>query len=80
MRTLLSAVAVCSLLSLTACNSTAHKDHDGHDHADGVACCTTTGTCCKTSDAGLTKIGADAKKECVTCKTVGKDNCTTCKK
>jgi len=73
MRTLLTAVAVCSLLGLTACQNTGHKDH-GHDHADGVACCSTTGTCCKTSE-----IKTDAKKGCATCKAVGKENCATCK-
>lgn len=71
MRTLLTAVAVCSLLGLTACQ---HSNHKGHKHADGVKCCSTTGTCCKTSE-----IKTEAKKECATCKAVGKENCATCK-
>jgi len=63
MRTLLTVVAVCSLLGLTACQSS----HKGHDH--GVKSCSTDGSCCeKTCTTGS---AVDAKKEgacCGTCK------------
>ena len=75
MRTLFSAVAVCSLLGLAACNSSGHKHDNGHHDVGTTAdCCSTTGTCCKTSE-----IKTEAKQGCATCDAVGKQNCATCK-
>ena len=78
MTKLLSALTLAAACALTGCASS-DKGHDvhGHDHAGDAACCSTSGSCCKTSEI-KTDVG-EKKSSCATCKAVGKENCPTCK-
>lgn len=65
MRSLFTAVAVCSMLALGACQSSGHTDHAGHDHSGEAACCGTCGA------DGAKACSADGAKSC--CGTCGGD-------